>query len=147
MTDVWFNSSSVRFSRFATPICQDFTVSASPARGKNRYRGFVVISNSRSIAMLFLVTFMLQYWPSSPASFIVQNKRKRKLHTFLTGGMVQDPLRIDGLSSLGQYIRNIRMNSPAGAGSQFDSRSAPVNPSACGDRSSRPRWSWGFDEH
>ena len=23
VTDVWFNSSSVRFSRFATPICQD----------------------------------------------------------------------------------------------------------------------------
>jgi hypothetical protein len=42
-----------------------------------------------------------------------------------TGGMVHEPSRIDGPFSLGQYIRNIRMNFPAGAGSQFDSKSAP----------------------
>jgi hypothetical protein len=32
---------------------------------------------------------------------------------------------IDGLLSSGQYIRNMRMNLPAGAGSQFASLSAP----------------------
>jgi hypothetical protein len=42
-----------------------------------------------------------------------------------TGGTVHEPSRIDGRSSLGQYIRSIRMNFPAGAGSQFDFRSAP----------------------
>ena len=45
--------------------------------------------------------------------------------TFLTGGIVQVPSMIDGLLSSGQYIRSIRMNLPAGAGSQFDSLSAP----------------------
>jgi hypothetical protein len=32
---------------------------------------------------------------------------------------------IDGSFSFGQYIRNVRMNLPVGAGSQFDSLSAP----------------------
>ena len=32
---------------------------------------------------------------------------------------------IEGSFSLGQYRRSIRMNLPAGAGSQFDSLSAP----------------------
>ena len=45
--------------------------------------------------------------------------------TFLTGGIFQDPLRIEGLFSFGQYIRNIRINLPSGAGSQFDSLSVP----------------------
>src|SRR5262245_38858420 len=42
-----------------------------------------------------------------------------------TGGIVQVPLTIDGLLSSGQYMRSIRMNLPAGAGSQLDSLSAP----------------------
>lgn len=45
--------------------------------------------------------------------------------TFLTGGIVQVPSMIDGLLSFGQYIRSMRMNLPAGAGSQFDSLSVP----------------------
>src|SRR5690349_6924327 len=45
--------------------------------------------------------------------------------TFLTGGIVQVPSMIDGLLSFGQYIRSMRMNLPAGAGSQFASLSAP----------------------
>jgi hypothetical protein len=45
--------------------------------------------------------------------------------TFLTGGIVQVSLMMDGLFSLGQYIRSIKMNLPAGAGSQFDSLSGP----------------------
>jgi hypothetical protein len=45
--------------------------------------------------------------------------------TFLTGGGVQVALRMDGVFWLGQYIRSIRTNFPAGAGSQFDSLSAP----------------------
>jgi len=48
-----------------------------------------------------------------------------QVDTRFTGGMAHEPLRIDGLSSLGQYMRNIRMNFPAGAGSQFDSRATP----------------------
>ena len=44
---------------------------------------------------------------------------------FLTGGIFHEPLMIDGLFSLGQYKRNIRMNFPSGAGSQFDSLSGP----------------------
>ena len=32
---------------------------------------------------------------------------------------------IEGFFSFGQYRRSIRMNLPAGAGSQFDSLSAP----------------------
>jgi hypothetical protein len=41
--------------------------------------------------------------------------------TFLTGGIVHVPSMIEGLLSSGQYIRSMRMNLPAGAGSQFDS--------------------------
>lgn len=44
---------------------------------------------------------------------------------FLAAGIVHVPLMIDGSVSVGQYIRSIRMNSPAGAGSQFDSLSLP----------------------
>ncbi len=40
-------------------------------------------------------------------------------------GGVQVALRIDGEVFLGQCMRSIRMNSPAGAGSQFDSLSLP----------------------
>jgi hypothetical protein len=45
--------------------------------------------------------------------------------TRFTGGIVQVPLTIEGLLSSGQYMRSIRMNLPAGAGSQFASLSAP----------------------
>jgi hypothetical protein len=45
--------------------------------------------------------------------------------TFLTAGIVHVPLMIEGSFSFGQYIRSIRMNLSAGAGSQFDSLSAP----------------------
>jgi hypothetical protein len=38
---------------------------------------------------------------------------------FFTGGGDQVPSRIEGGVSLGQYIRIIRINSPAGAGSQL----------------------------
>jgi hypothetical protein len=44
---------------------------------------------------------------------------------FFNGGMVHVPSRIEGSLSFGQYIRNIRMNLPAGAGSQLLSLSAP----------------------
>ena len=40
-------------------------------------------------------------------------------------GGAQVALRMDGVPSLVQYIRNIGMNSPAGAGNQFDSLSLP----------------------
>jgi hypothetical protein len=45
--------------------------------------------------------------------------------TFFTAGIVHDPLMIEGLFSLGQYIRSIRTNFPEGAGSQLDSLGAP----------------------
>ncbi len=45
--------------------------------------------------------------------------------TLFTGGIVHVPSMIDGLLSFGQYMRSIRMNLPAGAGSQFDSLFAP----------------------
>src|SRR4051794_4884153 len=51
--------------------------------------------------------------------------RPRPHVTFVTAGIGHVPSRIDGSPSLGQYIRSIRMNSPAGAGSQFASFSAP----------------------
>src|SRR5437660_11030099 len=44
---------------------------------------------------------------------------------FCVAGGVLVPLLSDGDCSLGQYMRNIKMNFPAGAGSQFDSLSAP----------------------
>src|SRR5262249_46326369 len=44
---------------------------------------------------------------------------------FCTAGGVHDPLRIDGLFSLGQYIRSVRLNGPFGAGSQLASLSLP----------------------
>src|SRR5690606_27136717 len=42
-----------------------------------------------------------------------------------TGGICQLPFRIDGDFSSGQYMRSIRMKSPAGAGSQLASFSGP----------------------
>lgn len=45
--------------------------------------------------------------------------------TFCTFGGVQLPSRIDGAFSLGQYMRIMGMNSPSGAGSQFDSLFLP----------------------
>src|SRR5262249_29389678 len=38
---------------------------------------------------------------------------------------VHVPSRIEGAVSSGQYMRSMRMNLPAGAGSQFDSLSTP----------------------
>src|SRR5262249_9608451 len=49
--------------------------------------------------------------PAPPASF--------------TAGGFQVPSRIDGSSSLGQYIRSVRRNGPFGAGSQLASLSLP----------------------
>lgn len=43
----------------------------------------------------------------------------------LTGGIVQVVSMIEGGVSSGQYIRSMRMNLSFGAGSQFDSFSAP----------------------
>ena len=45
--------------------------------------------------------------------------------TSVTAGGFHDPSRMDGGLSFGQYIRSIKTNFPAGAGSQFDSLSAP----------------------
>jgi hypothetical protein len=45
--------------------------------------------------------------------------------TFFTGGIVHEPLMIEGFFSFGQYSRSIRMKSPGGAGSQLDSLSLP----------------------
>ncbi len=45
--------------------------------------------------------------------------------SFWAAGIAQVPLMIEGSVSLGQYTRNIRMNSPGGVGSQFDSLSFP----------------------
>jgi hypothetical protein len=45
--------------------------------------------------------------------------------TSVTAGGFHDPSRMEGGFSFGQYIRSIRTNFPAGAGSQFDSLSAP----------------------
>jgi hypothetical protein len=44
---------------------------------------------------------------------------------FLTAGGVHVPSMIDGGFSFGQYMRNIRMNLPVGAGSQLVSLSVP----------------------
>src|SRR5579871_2072630 len=45
--------------------------------------------------------------------------------TFVAAGGFQLPSMIEGGVSSGQYMRSIRRNLPAGAGSQFDSLSAP----------------------
>src|SRR5262249_5283496 len=45
--------------------------------------------------------------------------------TVFTGGGFHVPSRIEGAVSSGQYMRSMRMNLPSGAGSQFDSLSAP----------------------
>jgi hypothetical protein len=45
--------------------------------------------------------------------------------TFFAAGIFHVPLMIEGDFSLGQYMRSIRTNLPDGAGSQFDSLSAP----------------------
>ena len=45
--------------------------------------------------------------------------------TFVTAGGFQLPSMIEGGVSSGQYMRSIRTNLPAGAGSQFASLSAP----------------------
>ena len=45
--------------------------------------------------------------------------------TFVTAGGFQVPSMIDGEVSFGQYSRNIRLNLPAGAGSQLASFSGP----------------------
>ncbi len=51
--------------------------------------------------------------------------------TFVTAGGFHDPSMIDGAVSFGQYMRSVRLNGPdGGAGSQFDSLSAPGE-SAC----------------
>jgi hypothetical protein len=52
-------------------------------------------------------------------------ERARADYAFSTGGGVHVPLRIEGLPSLGQYMRSIAMKSPFGAGSQFASWSLP----------------------
>ena len=44
---------------------------------------------------------------------------------FFAAGGVHVPSMIEGSFSFGQYMRSIRMNLPAGAGSQFVSLSAP----------------------
>jgi hypothetical protein len=44
---------------------------------------------------------------------------------FSTAGGFHEPSRIEGGLSLGQYKRNIKMNLPVEAGSQFDSLFAP----------------------
>ena len=56
---------------------------------------------------------------------ILPSSAVRRCQTFLTGGIFHVPSMIDGAFSSGQYMRSIRMNLPAGAGSQFDSLSAP----------------------
>lgn len=45
--------------------------------------------------------------------------------TFCTRGGVQEPSRIEGLVSFGQYMRSIGRKAPSGAGSQFASLSFP----------------------
>ena len=51
--------------------------------------------------------------------------RDQVVATFFAGGGDQLPSMIEGDFAFGQYNRIIRMNLPAGAGSQFDSLSAP----------------------
>jgi hypothetical protein len=50
---------------------------------------------------------------------------RRNQLALITAEIFHDPLMIDGLFSLGQYNRSIRMKSPGGAGSQFASFSFP----------------------
>src|SRR5689334_22498024 len=56
--------------------------------------------------------------PQEPASPHCLARPSWPHETFLAAGGVHVPSRIDGFVSLGQYMRNIRMKSPAGAGSQ-----------------------------
>jgi hypothetical protein len=51
--------------------------------------------------------------------------RSKSYRTFFTAGGFQLPSMIDGVSSFGQYIRNVILNPLSGAGSQFVSLSAP----------------------
>src|SRR5215471_16230930 len=60
-------------------------------------------------------------------------------HTFFTGGIVHVPSRIEGAVSSGQHMRSMRINLPPGAGSQFDSLSAPGE-SFWIKRSTEPSW-------
>jgi hypothetical protein len=52
-------------------------------------------------------------------------RRRAGQLTFITCGGVHVPPMIDGLVSLGQYMRSMGRNGPFGAGSQLDSLSAP----------------------
>src|SRR6476660_4339285 len=61
----------------------------------------------------------LEKCPQHPSSTVTEPD------CFSTAGGFHEPSRIDGGVSLGQYMRNIRMNLPVGAGSQFDSLFAP----------------------
>src|SRR5215813_15248306 len=66
-----------------------------------------------------------RYCPSTAALACPAGAHPHAPAAFFTGGIVHVPSRIDGAVSSGQYMRSIRMNLPAGAGSQFDSLSAP----------------------
>src|SRR5262249_42879791 len=71
---------------------------------------------------------VLGSWETTPAPKVREEcirEGQISQATFLTGGIVHVPSRIDGSLSCGQYIRNIRMNLPAGAGSQLLSLSDP----------------------
>ena len=57
-------------------------------------------------------------------SISTRPKRAAQL-TFTTCGGVHVPSRIEGLVSLGQYMRSIGRKGPFGAGSQLASLSAP----------------------
>jgi hypothetical protein len=59
--------------------------------------------------------------------------------TFSTSGGVQLPSRIEGAFSCGQYMRNISMNSPLGAGNRFASLSLPGGYGLCRHQYIRPR--------
>src|SRR5262245_6812473 len=64
-------------------------------------------------------------WPHGGWSAPMPLPRSVGQLTFFTAGIVHDPSMIEGLLSLGQYIRSIKMNFPGGAGSQLDSLAAP----------------------
>src|SRR4029077_8865693 len=63
--------------------------------------------------------------PVSWRAFSSAHQSSTPYCTFFTAGGFQVPFKIEGEVGFGQYMRNIGMNSPVGAGSQLFSLSLP----------------------
>jgi len=81
---------------------------------------------SLGVSSLVMVTcFLYSFYFSLSGRHKAYTKKPTPHSTRSTPGGLQVPLRIEGGASFGQYMRNIGMKSPVGAGSQLASLSLP----------------------